>query len=127
MNVSAVLSSDLDSRRQVGALYSLHHGWLQGWLTSRMGNACEAADLTQDTFLRVLLAVGRSEPALRLDVLQEPRAYLTTVAKRLLFNHYRRQSLERVCEHDHPCRATTTLARSISPYVAECHGRDLWR
>ncbi len=94
-NVSAVLSSDLDSRRQVGALYSLHHGWLQGWLTSRMGNACEAADLTQDTFLRVLLAVGRSEPALRLDALQEPRAYLTTVAKRLLFNHYRRQSLER--------------------------------
>ena len=89
------MPSEIEGRRQVGALYSQHHGWLHGWLTSRMGNACEAADLTQDTFVRVLLAVGRSEQALRLEALQEPRAYLTTVAKRLLFNHYRRQSLER--------------------------------
>ncbi|MDG9925060.1 MULTISPECIES: sigma-70 family RNA polymerase sigma factor [unclassified Pseudomonas] len=89
------MSLDAIGRHQVGALYRLHHGWLQGWLTSRMGNACEAADLAQDTFVRVLLAVGRSEPSLHLDALQEPRAYLTTVAKRVLFNHYRRQSLER--------------------------------
>jgi RNA polymerase sigma-70 factor (ECF subfamily) len=85
-----------DTRKHcVGSLYSRHHGWLHGWLTARMGNACEAADLAQDTFVRVLLAVGRNEQALRLEALQEPRAYLVTVAKRVLFNHYRRQSLER--------------------------------
>ncbi|MET1077069.1 MAG: sigma-70 family RNA polymerase sigma factor [Pseudomonas sp.] len=89
-------ASSLDTRNHtVGSLYNHHHGWLQGWLTSRLGNACEAADLAQDTFVRVLLAVGRREQALRLELLQTPRAYLTTVAKRVLLNHYRRQSLER--------------------------------
>ncbi|MDD3484875.1 sigma factor, partial [Azovibrio restrictus] len=33
-------------------LYRDHHGWLQGWLRRRLGNAHEAADLAQDTFLR---------------------------------------------------------------------------
>jgi len=47
-----------------------------------------AADLAQDTFIRVLTA--REPP-----VIIEPRAFLTTLAKRVLFNHYRRQDLER--------------------------------
>lgn len=42
----------------------------------------------QDTFVRVLR--HRAELAL----IREPRAYLTTIAKRLLLNHYRRRSLE---------------------------------
>ena len=41
-----------------------------------------------DTFIRVLSA--RETPTLI-----EPRAFLTTIAKRVLFNHYRRQDLER--------------------------------
>jgi RNA polymerase sigma-70 factor (ECF subfamily) len=36
------------------------------------------------------LLTARETPPLR-----EPRAFLTTVAKRVLFNHYRRQDLER--------------------------------
>lgn len=36
------------------------------------------------------LLTAREAPPLR-----EPRAFLTTVAKRVLFNHYRRQDLER--------------------------------
>lgn len=90
-----VLPLDTADRRQVGTLYQQHHGWLHGWLTFRLGNACEAADLAQDTFVRVLLASARREQPVQLDALHEPRAYLTTVAKRVLFNHYRRQSLER--------------------------------
>lgn len=69
-------------------LYSDHHGWLTGWLRRRLGCPQNAADLAQDTFLRVLLA--RERPALL-----EPRAFLTTVAKRVLANHYRRQDIER--------------------------------
>lgn len=70
------------------ALYTAHHGWLQGWLRRRLGNRADAADLAQDTFVRILGARD-------LAVVQEPRAYLTTVAKGVLVNWYKRQALER--------------------------------
>lgn len=53
-----------------------------------MGNGSDAADLSQDTFLRVLAS------SQRIADLQEPRAYLATVGKRLLANFYKRRSLE---------------------------------
>ena len=69
-------------------LYRDHRGWLEGWLRRRLGNGCDAADLSQDTFLRVLSS------SQRIADLQEPRAYLLTVGKRLLSNFYQRRSLE---------------------------------
>ena len=69
-------------------LYSSHHSWLQRWLCVKLGNAHDAADLTQDTFTRI---IGRND----LATLHEPRAYLTTVAKGVLVNWYQRQALER--------------------------------
>ena len=54
----------------------------------KLGCPDSAADLAQDTFVRLLSA--RETPRI-----EEPRAFLTTVAKRVLFNHYRRQDLER--------------------------------
>ncbi|KII27935.1 RNA polymerase sigma factor [Pseudomonas fluorescens] len=69
-------------------LYRDHRGWLEGWLRRRMGNACDAADLSQDAFLRLLAS------SQRIAELQEPRAYLLTVGKRLLSNFYQRRSLE---------------------------------
>ena len=69
-------------------LYRDHRGWLEGWLRRRMGNACDAADLSQDTFLRLLAS------SQRIADLHEPRAYLLTVGKRLLSNFYQRRSLE---------------------------------
>jgi RNA polymerase sigma factor (sigma-70 family) len=81
----------LDAQPELGALYRDHHGWLQTWLRRKLGNAFDAADLTHDTFMRVLVAWDRRG---ELD-LREPRAYLTTVAGRVLLNHYRRLSLER--------------------------------
>jgi len=74
--------------REIEALYSDHHGWLHGWLRKKLGNSFDAADLAHDTFARVLS--GRTPAALT-----EPRAYLTTVAKGILVNWYRRQALER--------------------------------
>jgi RNA polymerase sigma-70 factor (ECF subfamily) len=74
-----------------GTLYRDHRSWLEGWLSRRLGDAWEAADLAQDTFLRVLAA----HPGQKLPSLREPRAYLLTVGKRLLINHYNRRSLER--------------------------------
>lgn len=72
----------------VEVLYNDHHHWLTGWLRRKLGCPDNAADLAQDTFIRVLSA--REAP-----MLIEPRAFLTTVAKRVLFNFYRRQDLER--------------------------------
>ena len=69
-------------------LYCDHRGWLESWLRRRMGNGCDAADLSQDTFLRLLAS------SQRIADLKEPRAYLLTVGKRLLSNFYQRRSLE---------------------------------
>ena len=33
---------------------STHHGWLHNWLRAKLGNSFDAADLAQDTFIRVL-------------------------------------------------------------------------
>jgi RNA polymerase sigma factor (sigma-70 family) len=68
-------------------LYCDHHSWLRGWLSKKLGNGHQAADLAQDTFVRLL---AKEET----PVLQEPRAFLTTVAKRVLANHWRREQLE---------------------------------
>ncbi|AGN79397.1 MULTISPECIES: sigma-70 family RNA polymerase sigma factor [Pseudomonas] len=71
------------------ALYREHRSWLETWLRRRLGNAWDAADLSQDTFLRVLAS---AQP---LADIREPRAYLLTVGKRLLSNFHQRRSLER--------------------------------
>ncbi|XAH21242.1 sigma-70 family RNA polymerase sigma factor [Xylophilus sp. GW821-FHT01B05] len=74
--------------QQVHTLYTDHHGWLQGWLRKKLGNTFDAADLAQDTFVRLL----RASPP---EAIAQPRAYLTSIAKNVLVNWYQRQALER--------------------------------
>ncbi len=69
-------------------LYGEHHGWLKGWLRTRTGNSADAADLAQDTFVRMLTLR-------QLPVLREPRHYLANIARGLLIDKARRQTLER--------------------------------
>ena len=52
----------------LSTLYRDHRSWLESWLRRRLGNAWDAADLSQDTFLRVLAS---AQPVAQL---QEPRA-----------------------------------------------------
>lgn len=73
---------------EVQSLYSNHHGWLQGWLRRKLGCPHNAADLAQDTFVRVL---GKKEPV----AAAEPRAYLATIAHGLVVDFHRRRALER--------------------------------
>src|SRR5690606_39264599 len=75
------------TRQQVHALYHDHHGWLQGWLRKKLDNSFDAADLAHDTFMRLLSREEMIAP-------QEPRAFLTTVAKGLVANFYRRRDVE---------------------------------
>lgn len=84
------MPSSATSSAQLEALYISHHSWLCGWLRRKLGNGGDAADIAQDTFIRVHLAVRDQD----LAGLREPRAYLTTVAKRLVVNHFERKSLE---------------------------------
>lgn len=102
----AALCSTRDAfSRQVGVLYRDHHGWLFGWLRKKLGCSQRAADLAHDTFLRLL---ARDEPI----VLQEPRAFLTTVAQRVLSNHWRREQIERAYQE---ALAQETQAFAPSP------------
>lgn len=92
----------------VHTLYSDHHRWLLGWLRKKLGCTYRAADLAHDTFMRLL---AREEAV----VIQEPRAFLTTVAQRVLANHWRREQLERAY-----LEALAQLPEALAPSPEEC-------
>ena len=74
----------------VERLYTEHNLWLRDWFRSRLGCSYQAADLAQDTFIRVM----RRREYLQKHSLQEPKAYLTTIARGLLIDYWRRRELE---------------------------------
>lgn len=83
-----MVSNDPPATADLGLLYRTHHSWLQGWLSRRTGCHERAADLVQDTFVR-LLKSRQASP------LREPRAYLSSIARGLMIDQYRRRELER--------------------------------
>ena len=72
----------------IGQLYQAHHSWLNGWLKRRTGCREHAADLAQETFVRLLNARKQ-------QTLLQPRAYLSSIARSLMIDGYRRRELER--------------------------------
>ncbi|MFP1680962.1 sigma-70 family RNA polymerase sigma factor [Alloalcanivorax sp. C16-1] len=71
-------------------LYRGHHGWLRGWLCQRLGCSETAADLAQDTFVRILQRHKRE----RDFTISHPRQYLRLVANGLMVDHLRRRAVE---------------------------------
>lgn len=69
------------------SLYAAHANWLQDWLRRHTRCAHRAADLTQDTFCRLLERPQFVTPRV-------PRSYLATVARRLLIDDIRRRDVE---------------------------------
>lgn len=69
-------------------LFGAHHGWLRERLHARLGCSHDAADMAAETFAQV---VALPDP----QAIREPRALLTTIAKRLIFASWRRRDLER--------------------------------
>lgn len=84
---SRLMATGIIRLQDIETLYSDHHGWLQGWLRRKLGCDAQAADLAQDTFVR-LFGRGGLE-------LEQPRALLTHIAKGLVIDHWRRQDIER--------------------------------
>ncbi|MCS3470438.1 RNA polymerase sigma-70 factor (ECF subfamily) [Pseudomonas sp. JUb42] len=82
-----MFSVDLSQHQAVQSLYQEHHHWLCGWLRKKLGCVDHAADLAQDTFIRVLTQRKAQE-------LREPRAYLSTIARSLMIDTFRRRALE---------------------------------
>lgn len=82
-------ASDTLAQPTLTMLYADHHGWLHAWLRRKLGCAFTADDLAQDTFLRLLVRPRA------LDAGRDPRAYLTTIARGLVVDHWRRADIER--------------------------------
>lgn len=81
------------STNSVHHLYLDHHRWLFNWLNRKLGDSADAADIAQDTFIRIINTSINEHVAD--DAINEPRAYLAVVAKRLVANLYRRRVLEK--------------------------------
>ncbi|OOV95684.1 sigma-70 family RNA polymerase sigma factor [Pseudomonas sp. MF4836] len=84
-------ASPPEAPQSITSLYCDHHGWLVRWLRMRLGCSHQAADMAQDTFVRLLLS-ERKGPATPL--LQKPRYYLATIARRVMVDSFRRRALE---------------------------------
>ena len=76
------------AQQSVDTLYVTHHSWLRGWLRRKLGCREQAAELAHDTFVRIITARNAAE-------IREPRDYLATIAKGLVFDLFRKQALER--------------------------------
>ena len=79
-------------RSALHQLYNDHNSWLKGWLRVRLGNAADASDLAQDTFLRVMTARNAAP-------IREPRGYLCAIARSLLIDKSRRRAIEQAYLH----------------------------
>ncbi len=77
-----------DNPATIESLYLQHHTWLRGWLYNRLSNSADAADLAQDTFVRVMQRRMAGQ-------LAQPRAYLRTIARGLVIDLWRHRDIER--------------------------------
>jgi len=77
----------LNSDQALTRLYQDHHPWLLKWLEKQVQDRLQAEDHAHDTFLRVISSKQSTN-------LNEPRAFLITIAKRLMINHWRRSTIE---------------------------------
>lgn len=88
-------------------LFGDHHGWLQERLRQRLGCRFDAADLAAETFTQMVTLPALAE-------LREPRALLSTIGKRLVFAHWRRQDIERAY-----CHALAAQPEALEPSPEE--------
>lgn len=73
---------------KLGGFFSEHHRWLLRHVHQRLRHHEDAQDTAADTFVELLQA--HTDP----DSIAQPRAYLSTIARRLIFHRYRRKQLE---------------------------------
>lgn len=77
----------LSNPDRLAQLYCDHHSWLYNWLRRRVGCSHNAADLAQDTYIR-LLTSGRCPQQ------EQARPHLLQIAKGLVIDRHRRRIIE---------------------------------
>ncbi|MFJ2712258.1 sigma-70 family RNA polymerase sigma factor [Pseudomonas sp. NPDC087346] len=80
--------ADVSHRNTVDGLFRAHYHWLCTRLRRQLNDAASAEDIAAETFAQLLEAPS-------LSAIREPRALLTTIAQRLLYQRWRRGDLER--------------------------------
>jgi RNA polymerase sigma factor (sigma-70 family) len=75
-------------KHAIHTLYEDHQPWLFQWLKRKMQCTEQAAEVTQDTYVRVL-QTGHTPPN------TEGRAHLVQIAKGLMIDRFRRSAVER--------------------------------
>jgi RNA polymerase sigma-70 factor (ECF subfamily) len=80
--------TDILHRKHVDSLFRAHYHWLCTRLRQSLNDAAGVEDIACETFVQLLEAPG-------LMAIREPRALLTTIARRLLYQRWRRADLER--------------------------------
>ncbi|MCH4249230.1 MAG: sigma-70 family RNA polymerase sigma factor [Acinetobacter populi] len=74
-------------QKYIAGLYQEHRRWLYVWLYQKLGSAECAEDVLQDTFTKLLSQKNILQ-------LEQPKAFLTTVAKRILIDYSRHNKIE---------------------------------
>ncbi|NYH11559.1 sigma-70 family RNA polymerase sigma factor [Pseudomonas moraviensis] len=72
----------------IGQMFQKDYRWLCAAVSRTLGCPHSAQDIASETFLRIL---ALPDPL----AIREPRALLTTIARRLVYEGWRRQDLER--------------------------------
>jgi RNA polymerase sigma factor (sigma-70 family) len=80
--------ADASHRNTVGGLFRAHYPWLCARLRRHLGTNTGVEDIAAETFVHLL-----ESPTL--TPIREPRALLTTIAHRLVYQLWRRRDLER--------------------------------
>ena len=80
--------ADLSHRDYVSQLFSAHYVWLHTRLRRNLHSDSYAEDIAADTFVQLLNVPTPGG-------IREPRALLTTIAQRLVYQLWRRRSVER--------------------------------
>lgn len=82
------LSFETGRQRALHGLYVDNHRWLVDMLLRRLRSHGDAQDIASETFCQIV--ASPADPV----TIREPRAYLTRIAKRLVYHLYRRRDLE---------------------------------
>ena len=101
----------------VGGLFRSHYDWLCSRLHRHLDSRAHAEDIAVDTFVQLLTSADRLP-------IRQPRALLTTIAQRLMYQLWRRRDLVRAhldaLDHDETCSAPSPedLAQTLEALQA---------
>ncbi|MBV2082177.1 MULTISPECIES: sigma-70 family RNA polymerase sigma factor [Pseudomonas] len=80
--------ADIAHSDYVGSLFRTHYPWLCSRLHRHLNSRAHAEDIAADTFVQLLSAP-------QMAPIRQPRALLTTITQRLMYQVWRRRDVER--------------------------------